>query len=153
MMHFFTPTRIFAAVFVLLIPMLGTAVRQKEPAETADPASELERRLETGKVVLNYDEERGYLSAVLKELKVPVSSQTLVFSKSSFQLTQISPQAPRAVYFNDDVYVGWVNHGQFIEIAEVDPQTGPVFYTLEQEYDRYPLIERQSENCLVCHDT
>src|SRR6266566_2218047 len=152
-MHFFTPTRIFAAVFALLIPMLGTAVRQKEPQETADPASALERRLETGKVGLKYDEERGYLSAVLKELKVPVSSQTLVFSKSSFQLTQISPEAPRAVYFNDDTYVGWVNHGQYIEIASIDPKTGPVFYTLSQDDDPNPRLELQSEQCLVCHDT
>jgi len=152
-MHFFTPIRIFAAVFALLIPMLGTAVRQEEPAETADPASELARKLETGKVGLNYDEERGYLSAVLKELKVPVSSQTLVFSKSSFQLTQISPETPRAVYFNDDTYVGWVNHGQYIEIASVDPKTGPVFYTLSQDDDPNPRLELQTEQCLVCHDT
>jgi hypothetical protein len=89
----------------------------------------------------------------LKHLQIPVSSQTLVFSKSSFQLSQISPQAPRAIYFNDDAYVGWVNHGQFIEIAEVDPQTGPVFYKLSQEPDAHPALERETEECLICHDT
>ena len=63
------------------------------------------------------------------------------------------PKTPRAIYFNDDVYVGWVNHGQFIEIAEVDPEKGPVFYTLSQEYDRYPPLKTETEQCLVCHDT
>jgi hypothetical protein len=89
----------------------------------------------------------------LHALNIPISSQTLVFSKSSFQLNQISPEAPRAVYFNDDTYVGWVNHGQFIEIAEVDPKEGPRFYKLEQEYDPYPIIEPETEQCLICHDT
>src|SRR5205823_2328419 len=83
----------------------------------------------------------------------PISSQTLVFSKSSFQLTQIAPNAPRAIYFNDDVYVGWVNHGQYIEVATVDAQAGPLFYKLSQEDDRHPVLELQKEECLVCHDT
>lgn len=84
---------------------------------------------------------------------MPVSSQTLVFSKSSFQLNQISPESPRAVYFNDDTYVGWVNHGEFIEIAHVDPKKGPAFYTIDQNYDPYPYIQPQTEQCTICHDT
>ncbi|PYS01128.1 MAG: hypothetical protein DMG16_14035 [Acidobacteria bacterium] len=89
----------------------------------------------------------------MKHYKIPISSQTLVFSKSSFQLTQIAPNAPRAIYFNDDVYVGWVNHGQYIEVATVDAQAGPLFYKLSQEDDRHPVLELQKEECLVCHDT
>ena len=116
-------------------------------------AAELDENIQADKIALNYDEHQGYLRSLLKLLDVPVSSQTLVFSKSSFQLSQIAPDSPRAVYFNDDVYVGWVNHGQFIEIAEVDPQTGPAFYTLDQEYDAYPIVKRQTEECVVCHDT
>ena len=45
---------------------------------------------------------------VLTALEVPVSSQMLVFSKTSFQYLHISPEHPRALYFNDDVYVGSV---------------------------------------------
>jgi hypothetical protein len=30
---------------------------------------------------------------------VPISSQTLVFSKTSFQFRKITPKAPRALYF------------------------------------------------------
>jgi hypothetical protein len=121
--------------------------------EFVTSATDLAEKVQADKIVLNYDEQNGYLRSVLKHLNVPISSQTLVFSKSSFQLTQIAPDAPRAIYFNDDVYVGWVNHGQFIEIAEVDPKTGPVFYTIDQEYDPYPVIKRQADDCLICHDT
>ena len=119
----------------LLIPVVGLAVRQ-------DPHLKLE-----------YTENWGYLPSLLKQLNVPISSQTLVFSKSSFQLSQIAPEAPRAIYFNDDVYVGWVNHGQYIEVASIDPKTGPLFYTLEQEPNPSPKLEPQKEECLVCHDT
>jgi hypothetical protein len=136
--------------FAVLIPGAGRALRTQE---TAHSAAELVQGIQTDKIVLNYDESNGYLRSLLKALDIPIASQTLVFSKSSFQLSQIFPGAPRAIYFNDDMYVGWVNHGQVIEIAEVDPQTGPVFYTLTQEYDPYPIIERQTEQCLVCHDT
>src|SRR5215471_15870433 len=149
-MRFFQPTRLIIIVLGVLVPAAAWSFR---PEQTDDPIDSLAQRIQTDKTVLNYDEAHGYLSAVLKELNVPVSSQTLVFSKSSFQLSQISPETPRAVYFNDDTYVGWVNHGQFIEIAHVDPKNGPAFYTLTQEYDPYPVIQAQTDECLVCHDT
>jgi hypothetical protein len=133
-----------------LIPLAGCSGAQDVKAQSA---ADLIQRVQADKNLLSYDDDYGYLRSVLKHLQVPVSSQSLVFSKSSFQLSQISPQAPRAIYFNDDVYVGWVNHGQFIEIAEVDPQTGPVFYKLSQEPDTHPALERESEECLICHDT
>src|SRR5204863_8524363 len=69
------------------------------------------------------------------------------------EVWEVSAEARRAVYFNDDIYVGWVNHGQVIEIAEIDPQSGPIFYKLNQEYDPYPVIQRDDSECLVCHDT
>jgi hypothetical protein len=149
-MRFFEPTRLCIIVLGVLVPAAAWSFRLEQ---TDDPISTLAQRIQTDKTVLNYDEAHGYLSAVLKELNVPVSSQTLVFSKSSFQLSQISPETPRAVYFNDDTYVGWVNHGQFIEIAHVDPTNGPAFYTLNQEYDPYPVIQPQTDECLICHDT
>ena len=45
-------------------------------------------------------------SAVLAALDVPVDSQLLVFSKTSLQFPLISPTAPRALYFNDQCWVG-----------------------------------------------
>ena len=150
MRRFLGPRRLLVAALTVLLPVAAWSFRE---GESEDPIANLEQRIQTDKAILNYDEAHGYLTSILKELKVPVSSQTLVFSKSSFQLSQISPETPRAVYFNDDTYVGWVNHGQFIEIAHVDPKNGPSFYTLQQEYDPYPVIEHQAEECTVCHDT
>ena len=67
---------------------------------------------------------------------MPVSSQMLVFSKTSLQRQRISPRHPRALYFNDDVYVGFCQGGDVLEISAVDPQLGTVFYTLDQDGDR-----------------
>src|SRR5215510_6937051 len=131
-MRFFRSTRTLLWFFTLLFPVAGWALRQ---GESADSVADLAKKIEDQKIVLNYDEEHGYLRSLLNELKVPVSSQTLVFSKSSFQLSQISPATPRAIYFNDDTYVGWVNFGQFIEVASINPKDGPDFYTLTQEKD------------------
>src|SRR5215467_8700852 len=149
-MDFLRSNRFPLLVATVLIPVVSWSFRQ-DPGD--DPVHNLSERIQSDRTILNYDEAHGYLSAVLKELKVPVSSQSLVFSKSSFQLSQISPEAPWAVYFNDDTYVGWVNHGQFIEIAHVDPKTGPNFYTVTQDFDPYPVLEHQTEECTVCHDT
>src|SRR5437773_10614610 len=99
-MRFFRPTRIFVAALAALLGVAGWvgsagwALRQDE---ATNPAEELARKVESDKVVLNFDEAHGYLRSVLKELKVPISSQTLVFSKSSFQLSQISPETPLSV--------------------------------------------------------
>jgi hypothetical protein len=115
-----------------------------------DPVARLAQRLERGEVKLEYNEVDGYLSSMLKLLNVPVSSQGLVFSKTSFQLFRISPKNPRAIYFNDDVYVGWVRGGDFVEMSAADPNLGGVFYMLEQTKTDKPRIIRNNE-CLQCH--
>src|SRR5262245_25964900 len=79
--------------------------------------SQLQERLDAGKVGLGFDERLGYLQSVLKELKVPPSSQMLVFSKTSFQRERISPKTPRALFFNDDVYVGFIPGSPLMEIS------------------------------------
>jgi hypothetical protein len=93
----------------------------------------------------------GYLPALLEALKVPAESQMLVFSKTSMQRQRISPRTPRAVYFNDDVYVGFCQSGDVLEISAVDPQLGTVYYTLDQKRDDPPRLVRQTESCLTCH--
>ncbi len=87
----------------------------------SDPVARLQRELDHGKKTLKYEPRHGYLKSVLKQLQVPVDSQTLVFSKSRFQYKKISPEHPRALYFNDDVYVGKVHDGKAIEIISFDP--------------------------------
>lgn len=123
-----------------------------ENAGKNDPVARLQQQLERGEVKLEYSEIDGYLSSVLKLLKVPVSSQGLVFSKTSFQLFRISPKNPRAIYFNDDVYVGYVRGGDFVELSTVDPKRGGVFYMLEQTKTAQPRFVRNNE-CLQCHSS
>ena len=107
--------------------------------------------LERGDVVLKTDKRFGYLPALLQELKISPTSQLLVFSKTSMQRDRISPRTPRALYFDDDVYVGYCHAGKVIELAASDPRLGAVFYTLDQTKREAPTIERQTHSCLQCH--
>ncbi len=120
-------------------------------AEVRDPVAQLATKIEAGEVELPYDERHGYLRGLLEALDVPLSSQTLVFSKTSLQLHRISPRHPRALYFNDDVYIGWCQRGDVIELAANDPQQGPTFYTLKQSADEPPKFTRDRGQCLTCH--
>jgi hypothetical protein len=113
--------------------------------------SRLQKRLEAGKASLAYDDDFGYLPALLRELNVPKSSQMLVFSKTSFQRQRIGPKTPRALYFNDDVSVGYCHLGEVLEVSAVDPQLGTVFYTLDQQKADKPRFTRQGDACLICH--
>ena len=115
-----------------------------------DAVSELQGRLDAGETSLRFEPHFGYLQAVLRELKVPVASQALVFSKTSLQVSRISPQSPRAIYFNDDTYVGWMPGGH-IEISTVDPRLGATFYLLEQAEAARPRFIRHDHECLQCH--
>jgi hypothetical protein len=116
-----------------------------------NPVSRLQERLDAGAVRLEHDERLGYLPAVLQQLDVPVSSQALVFSKTSLQQRLIGPQNPRALYFNDEVYVGYVRGGEVVEVSVADPQLGTVFYTLAQDAHERPTMVRQTDDCLICH--
>ena len=122
-------------------------------SEPADAVARLQRDLDAGVRALQFDADRGYLRSVLQALQVPVHSQGLVFSRTSFQRERISPARPRAVYFNRHMYVGWVPGSRVLEIASVDPTLGPVFYTLTQEATAHPRFQRQTQACLQCHDS
>lgn len=111
----------------------------------------LQERLDSGAASLTFDDRVGYLKAVLDGLEIPISSQTLVFSKTSLQRHKISPRTPRAIYFSDDMYIGFCQGGDVVEISAVDPQLGAVFYTLDQEQTDHPRFVRQVDNCLLCH--
>lgn len=115
--------------------------------------SRLQAKLREGSIQLEFDPARGYLPALLKALNVPVESQTLVFSKTSMQRTRIAPKTPRALYFNDDVYVGYCQEGVVMEVSVADPTLGAVFYTVDQQALAKPALIRQTDNCLQCHST
>ncbi|HLJ58054.1 MAG TPA: hypothetical protein VKT77_23650 [Chthonomonadaceae bacterium] len=116
-----------------------------------DAITGLQKGIDAGTIKLDFNSKNGYLQAVLRQLKVPASSQVLVFSKTSFQRQFIDPQSPRALYYNEGVYVGWVRGAPLLEIATIDPQLGAVFYVLNQEPAARPHFVRQTYECLQCH--
>lgn len=122
-------------------------------APVNDPIARLQKALDDGATTLPYDDQHGYLPAVLDRLQVPRSSQVLVFSKTSFQRSRISPRTPRAIYFSDDMYVGWVQQGDVVELTAMDSRQGAVFYALSQEKTDKPRFVRHTDNCLVCHSS
>ncbi len=92
----------------------------------------------------------AFLRSLLKELNVPVSSQMLVFTATSLQKGLISARNPRALYFNDDTYVGFVPRGR-IEVISLDPELGSIFYIFDRlQPGRRPQVRRSSE-CMNCH--
>jgi hypothetical protein len=125
-------------------------IRYSETQPT-DRVARLAERLAAGEESLQWDQQHGYLKSILSALDVSQESQTLVFSKTSLQVSRINPQAPRAIYFNDDVYVGWVQHGDVIELSAADPALGGTFYTLSQTRRSSPVIKRETSRCLQCH--
>jgi hypothetical protein len=147
----------------LLLPLAGWAVAAARAADleaepirytTAAPdnaVARLQERLAAGRASLTYEPGQGYLRSLLRELAVPVSSQVLVFSKTSLQRQRIGPHSPRAVYFNDEVYVGYCRRGDVMEISAVDPKLGTVFYTVDQKTPEKPVITRQNDSCMICH--
>lgn len=155
-----------AALALLFIGALGRAVDSQGLADEffdalddpsigyhsnapTDPVAQLSRRIAAGGSTLAFDQRTGYLPALLHALDIPIASQLAVFSKTSLQAAIISPQNPRAIYFNDTVAVAWPRGG-FIEIAAHDPRQGVVFYMLPQQNAAVPLILRRNE-CLQCH--
>lgn len=122
-----------------------------EQAPVHDAVTRLQQQLDAGTVKLSYDPDNGYLTSLLEALEISPTSQVLVFSKTSFQQSKISPRRPRAIYYSDHAYVGWVQRGEALEISTVDAQQGAIYYTLSQEAAEQPRFLRQTDNCLVCH--
>lgn len=115
-----------------------------------DPIAQLQKKIDSGAVKLNYTEGLSYLPAVLKALDINIDSQVLVFSKTSFQSAKISPRTPRALYFNDNTAIGFVQDGEVLEAVGLDPQQGVNFYTLSFDKDDHPEFARR-DVCLQCH--
>jgi hypothetical protein len=119
----------------------------------ANEIARLQSRLDRGEIKLEWSAPRGYLDSVLKALHIDPSSQILVYSKTSLQFRLIRAATPRAVYFNDDTYVAWVQGTDFLEIATMDSERGAVFYTLPNHREDAPVVQRETNRCLSCHDT
>ena len=122
--------------------------------ELDNPIVRLNERLAKGEVRLSYDAANGYLRSLLEALSIPVSSQMLVFSKTSFQADLVTMHNPRAIFFADNVFVGWVRGADVLEIATADRRQGSVFYTLGQKApgeSGAPVVLERKSDCLACH--
>jgi hypothetical protein len=143
------PPRYSALRYDFEYPVIGYAETPKHNA-----FARLQERLDKGEVKLEWRAPRGYLDSLLKALNLDKSSQVLVFSKTSLEISYITDKTPRAVYFDDEVYVAWVQGAPALELMAVDSRIGPVFYTLP---NRDPTLEarlnRETLRCLNCHDS
>lgn len=143
----------------------ATATETKEPRVIdfkAPPHNYLERKPEDrfahlmekarqGEVRIDTSSDKAFLASLLTALDIPVSSQIMVFSASSLQSEIINPRNPRALYFNEDTYVGWVPGG-LVEIIAADPQLGPMFYVFNRLRLGGPVPDVQrSTKCMNCH--
>jgi hypothetical protein len=131
------------------VPLDDPAIQYAGPV--SDPIARLQKQLEAQKIKLDYAPNGwGYLPAVLKQLNINVDSQVLVFSRTSIQTSHISPRTPRAIYFNDETAVGFVQNGDVLELSASDPKQGAVFYSLDTEKTDRPEFARR-DDCLRCH--
>ena len=136
------------AVFGLIS---GATAQRDSVGPPTDRISSLSRQIEAGDVRLTFDPDNGYLRSLLTALRVPLESQVVVFSQTSMQFDLISPRNPRALFFGDEVAVGWVRRAETIELAALDPGHGVNFYTLEQRESPRPQMKRESTRCVTCH--
>ncbi len=121
---------------------------------THNRVSRVRQQLQSGELQLTWDTQFGYLKSLLKALDINEDSQVLVYSRTSLQVEYITGHKPRAVYFNDDTYVGYVQDSPLIEVATIDSQKGAVFYAFDNQQGKTPThLTREGSRCLSCHDT
>ncbi|MEX2579451.1 MAG: hypothetical protein WD342_10370 [Verrucomicrobiales bacterium] len=147
------------ALSVLLVSIAGAfeSVLEREPtryseSEASTPLTEIADRIAKGEELLSAKTDRGVLLQLLDLLEIPVESQMLVYSKTSAQNSRISPETPRAVYFSENAYVGWVQGGE-IEVITFDEKLGAVFHMvhLSNREDAKPPEIVRDRSCLDCH--
>ena len=108
---------------VMTLAVLTTKASQSQTTETyeqppinysatppRDALAQVQTRLAAGELKLTGNG-KEIVRSLLRELHIPVESQLLVFSKTSFQRHRIRPDHPRALYFSDTCYVGWLPVG------------------------------------------
>lgn len=133
----------------IFIPLDHPAIQYA--GETGDPVGRLAKRLDSRQLTLDYAPNGwGYLPALLKELDIRADSQVLVFSKTSIQSERISPRTPRAIYFNVDSSVGYVQNGEALELSSLDSKQGIVLYSMDPARAPRPVLSRR-DDCLRCH--
>lgn len=151
-------------MWTILVVVLTTGLLPASPAYDAiydpphnynahrpeDKFTRLLDELHSDKLPLDRSSEKAFLLSLLRVLEIPVSSQTLVFSTTSLQLSLISAVNPRAIYFNEEVYVGYIPGGK-IEIVALDPTRGAIFYLMNVPRDGTSMTIERTGRCMNCH--
>lgn len=106
--------------------------------------------LQSGKIAFDYSSEKAYLQSLLRGLGVSPHTQLLVFSTTSLQLSRISPRNPRALYFSEDLYLGWVPGGK-IEVIGIDPDWGAITYIFDLPRTKVHSPIVRATRCMNCH--
>ena len=145
-----------------IISLIGTACAAEwEPDLDSEPHRYFQRtavdrfsrripELAAGRLPLDRSSERAFLKSLLRALDIPESSQLLVFSNTSLQLSLINPNNPRALYFSDDLYLGYVPGGK-IEVATIDAELGAVFYIFDIPRSDSRVVVERARRCMNCH--
>src|SRR4051812_28295122 len=94
--------RAMKAKALLALPFLALLslplMAQEAGNSPGNPVAKLQDRLARGEIRLAYAEDgHGYLKSLLDALNIPVESQVLPFTRSSFLANLISPKNPRAI--------------------------------------------------------
>lgn len=116
--------------------------------QPSDRFTQLIEQIQNGSIQYKGKTTQESLKNLLKLLDVPIESQVLVFSKTSAQISRIDPTRPRAIYFSDDCYVGWVQGGQ-VEILIYDNLKGGLLYLFDINSKDHLVTRPQT--CLNCH--
>lgn len=149
---------ITVTLLLLLMPELIRAVPQRFESPPhdywtrplTDPFTVWLNKVQRGETTAPSGDELAVVRAYLKIFNVPVSSQMIVYSATSRQRI-ISPGRPRALYFNEDLYIGFVPGGR-IEVASIDPAAGPVFRIFDfPRGERASIQPDRSDRCMQCH--
>ncbi len=118
--------------------------------EPADRFARVRGDLEAGRVELDRGGEKVFVESLLRHLGIPASSQMLLFSTTSLQLSRIHPGNPRALYFSEDLYLGYIPGGR-LELAALEPELGVVFYIFDIPRDAAPVKVERATRCMNCH--
>lgn len=149
-MKFWVPWCVVASMASAAVDFWDLAPIQYSDTPATDRLTKLAKELEAEPMKSLSALDR--LRFVLEQLEVPEESQVLVFSKTSKQIGLIGPLNPRALYFSENSYVGYVPGGA-IEVITEDPVLGPVFYLVDQGGPSGLRIDRDTSDCFSCHGT
>ncbi len=109
------------------------------------------KKIQEGALQLDTRDDKAFLRSLMAALDIPISSQILVFSASSLQSEIINPRNPRALYFNEDTYLGFVPGGK-VEVISMDPTHAAMFYIFDRLLPGGPVPTiARSQKCFNCH--